>query len=313
MALRKLVNGILRPLEWFYPSAKVVHSWRMRYAYNQFSKGPILVLQMGKVGSRAVEAALEERVTDRPVYHSHFLSRKRTAETLESRKEFFRTEKHRWVTRQWVSQFLLRTFEAQKDDRIWKLITLTREPVGRNISAFFENLDVVALETEGDYEISSHYYQIEPTVVSIDDMSQLVDWFFTRARHDSPIRFFDREIKSIFGVDVYASDFDVEKGFKIYKEGRVELLVLRLEDLDRVAGTAFDKFLDIKDFEIASRNVGAQKVYAPLYSAFKKQIDIEAEYAKKLLDSDYMRTFYSQNEIRDAEGIWLTHSDSVSA
>jgi len=312
MALRKLINGLVKPLEWFYPTAKIVHTWRMNHAYKRFKKGPVLVLQMGKVGSRAVEAALEKRVSDRPVYHSHFLSRERTAETLESRKEFFRTEKHRWVTRQWVSQYLLRLFESGKDDRTWKLITMTREPVGRNISAFFENLDVVARGTEGEYEISSHYYQVEPMIVSVDDIGPLVELFFARARHDSPIRFFDREIKDIFGIDVFASEFPIEKGYKIYKEGRVELLVLKLEDLARVSGTALDEYLDIKDFQVASRNVGAEKVYAPLYTAFKKYVVVDSDYTEKLFNSDYMRTFYSADEIQRADDLWLKQADRAN-
>jgi len=313
MVAKRLIKWVLWPLESFYPTAKIVHMWRLRYAYSRFRKGPVLVLQMGKVGSRAVEAALEERVSDRPVYHSHFLSRERTAQTEEMRKEFFRTEKHRWVTRQWVSQFLLRTFEAHRDNHTWKLITLTREPVGRNISAFFENLDVVPCETEGEYEISSHYYQIEPTIVSVNDTSKLVELFFTRARHDSPLRFFDREIKNIFGIDVFESAFPIEKGFKIYKADRVELLVLRLEDLAECAGTAFDQYLDIPEFQVASRNVGAQKVYAPLYKAFNKHVVVDSDYAKTLLDSDYMRTFYSTEEIKSASDKWLRQSDRASA
>jgi len=313
MVAKRLIKLLLWPLESFYPTAKIVHMWRLRYAYRRFKKGPVLVLQMGKVGSRAVEAALEEKVSDRPVYHSHFLSPERTAETEKSRKEFFRTEKHRWVTRQWVSQFLLSTFEAHKDNRTWKLITLTREPVGRNISAFFENLDVVPCETEGEYEISSHYYQIEPTIVSVNGMSKLAELFFTRARHDSPVRFFDREIKNTFGIDVFESAFPIEKGYKIYKAGRVELLVLRLEDLAKCAGPAFDEFLGLPDFQVSNRNVGAQKVYAPLYKAFQKHVVIDSDYARTLLDSNYMRTFYSTEEIESATNKWLRQSDQASA
>jgi hypothetical protein len=216
------------------------------------------------------------------------------------------------VTRQWLSQFVLSTFEAHKDHHTWKLITLTREPVGRNISAFFENLYVVPCDIEGEYEISSHYYQIEPTIVSVNDISKLVEWFFTRARHDSPLRFFDREIKDIFGIDVFESGFPIKKGYKIYKAGRVELLVLKLENLAECAATAFDEFLGIPDFQVTSRNIAAQKVYAPLYTAFKKHVIIDSSYTEKLLESDYMRTFYSPDEIQAARHVWSEQPDRVS-
>lgn len=307
MAIKRLISFVLKPLEWFRPTAKLLYMLRLRYAHSRFDKGPVLVLQMGKVGSRSVEAGLEARVKDRPVYHSHFLSPDRVAETEKARRMYFRGVKHRYLTRQWLSEFVLRTFRAHKDDHKWKLITLTREPVGRNISAFFENLYIVPQETEGKFEISSDPYQLGPMIVSVDDTSELVDLFYKRARHDSPLHFFDREIRSHFGIDVIKSGFPVEKGYQIYREGRVELLVLRLEDLSRCAGAAFREFLGLDDFELVNRNIASKKHYASLYSVFKKRVDIEEDYVKTLLDSDYMRTFYSDDEIRDAKGKWLTH------
>ena len=277
----------------------------MRYTFNQFDKGPILVLQMGKVGSKSVLAGLEARVTGRPVCHTHFLSRDRANQTEKDRRKFFRTARHRYLTRQWLNQFLLRTYENHENDHTWKLITLTREPISRNISAFFENLFVVPSENDGEFEISSDYYKIEPTIVTVDDISTLTELFVNRARHDSPLRFFDREIKDIFGIDVLDSGFPIEKGYEIYSAGRVELLVLKLEKLKDIAGTAFLEFLDINDFCPISRNIGAEKVYAPLYDAFTKHVVIDSSYADKLLDSDYMRTFYSTEEIATARNKWL--------
>ena len=313
VASTKLASRLLRPLEWFYPTAKATYMWQQGRKYKAYGRGPILVLQMGKVGSRSVQAGLEASVFDRPIYHPHFLSRERTAQTEKTRKKFFRTERHGYLTRQWLNQFLLRTYAAHKENHTWKLITLTREPVGRNISAFFENLHVVPCETDGKFEISSDYYQIDPMIVSVDDTSKLAKLFFDRARHDSPLRFFDREIKNIFGIDVFESGFSIEKGYEIYRAGRVELLVLRLEDLTECAGAALGEFLDIDDFRLINRNIGATKVYAPLYDPFKKDVVLDVAYVDRLFESDYMRTFYSAEEIRDARYKWLKKSDRVTS
>lgn len=307
MAIKRLISFVLKPLQWFRPTARLLYMLRLRFEYSGFDKGPVLVLQMGKVGSRSAEAGLDARVTDRPVYHSHFLSPDRVAETEKMRRMYFRGVRHRYLTRQWLSQFVLRTFQAHRDDRTWKIITLTREPVGRNISAFFENLYLVPTENDGEFEISSDVYGLEPTIVSDEDTSQLAQLFFERARHDSPLQFFDREIRDIFGIDVIKSGFPIEKGYEIYRSGRVELLVLRLEDLSRCAGVAIKEFLGLDDFELINKNIASKKHYASLYSAFKKRVDIEEDYVKMLLDSDYMRTFYSEDEIRDAKGKWLSH------
>jgi hypothetical protein len=279
--------------------------WRMGRSYEKFNNGPVLVLQMGKVGSKSVQAGLEAENLDRPIYHAHFLSRERTARTEDQRRKFFRTDRHSYLMRSWLNQFLLRRFEDHKDDKKWKLITLTREPVGRNISAFFENLVVVPCETDGEFEISSDYYQIEPTIVSEGDTNTLAQLFFERAQHDSPLHFFDREIKDIFGIDVLGSGFPIEKGYEIYSSERVDLLVLKLERLADCASEALAEFLGLDGFTVVNRNIGAKKVYAPLYDAFKMNAVIDSMYIDTLYDSTYMRTFYSSTEIGTARARWL--------
>jgi hypothetical protein len=259
---------------------------------------------MGKVGSKSVQAGLDALDLGRPIYHAHFLSRERTDKTEKQRRKFFRTDKHSYLMRPWLNQFLRQTFATCGDGRKWKLITLTREPVSRNISAFFENLDVVPLATEGEFEIRSDYYQIDPTVVSVDKPEQLASLFFERATHDSPLKFFDREIRDIFGIDVLSQGFSPEKGYGIYSSDRVDVLVLRLESLANCAGEAFKEFLDLDDFDVINRNIGSKKNYAPLYDAFKKHAVIDADYANKLYDSRFMRTFYNDGEIAEARARW---------
>ena len=308
MAVRGIAGQLLKPLEWFYPTAKATYMWRQGHRYNACQMSPILVLQMGKVGSKSVMSGLVSLDLGRPIYHAHFLSHERTAETEKRRRRFFRTERHSYLMRPWLNQFLRRTFDKQHDDKVWRIVTLTREPVGRNISAFFENLDVVARDTEGEFEISSHYYRIDPTIVSVDDVDSLSKLFFDRATHDSPLEFFDREIRDIFGIDVLQQGFPVDKGYGIYRAARAELLVLRLESLADCAGVAFKEFLGIDGFRPINRNIGADKVYAPLYDAFKRHAVIDSDYANVLYDSDYMRTFYSDEEIQAAKAQWLSHS-----
>ncbi len=146
-------------------------------------------------------------------------------------------------------------------------------------------------------------------MVSVDDIEKLSDLFFSRATHDSPLRFFDREIKDVFGIDVLGSGFPKEKGYGIYRSARAELLVLKLECLAECAGAAFKEFLDIDDFKLINRNIAAKKVYAPLYEAFKSHANIDSGYADELYDSEFMRTFYSNEEIQVARNKWLRDSE----
>jgi hypothetical protein len=298
-------NIITGPLDRFYPTAKAMYMWRMGRAHDSFDKGPVLLLQMGKVGSKSVQAGLEAIVRDRPIYHAHFLSPERTLKTERQRRKFFRTDRHTYLMRPWLNEFVLKAFQENRDDHVWKLITLTREPIGRNMSAFFENLEVEAGSAKDEYLISSDYYGIAPTRVTIDDTDKLSKLFFERAPHDSAVHFFDREIRDIFGIDVLASGFSIDRGYQIYKGGRVELLVMRLEDLSDVASRACNEFLEIGNFQLINQNIGAKKLYAPLYDAFKSSVAIDAEYADQLYKSRYMQTFYSAQEIKVARDKWL--------
>lgn len=307
--LGRIVQVLLTPLEWFYPTAKLIYRWRTARRHLSFGEGPVLILQMGKVGSKSVFAGVSAAGLDRPIYHAHFLSADRTAKTESQRRKFFRTERYSYLKRPWLNQFLLQRYNSGDSDRVWKIVTLTREPVGRNISAFFENLEFTPLSSAGTYEISSDYYQIEPTVVSVDDMTTLAHLFYARARHDSALRFFNREIRDIFGIDVLCAGFPIDNGYKIYKSDRAELLVLRLESLAECAGVAFKEFLGIEDFKIINRNIGAKKVYAPLYDAFKRSGLIVPDYADRLYNSEYTRTFYSAREIAAVREKWAGLSE----
>ena len=77
----------------------------------------------------------------------------------------------------------------------------------------------------------------------------------------------------------------------------------------RCAAPAFEEFLGLSNFELVNRNIASSKHYASLYSAFTRQVAVKEEYGRKLLDSDYMRTFYSEQEIAAAEAKWLTRHD----
>ena len=73
---KSFASRLLTPFERFYPMAKALYMWRMRRAYTQSERDPILILQMGKVGSKSVQAGLKAKVPGRQIYHAHFLAGK---------------------------------------------------------------------------------------------------------------------------------------------------------------------------------------------------------------------------------------------
>lgn len=287
-----------------------VHLARAHYHYTldrkcrRYDKPPLLLYQMGKVGSKSIQSSLEAIQLDRPLFHVHFLTPERVKQTEKERRKYLGTGKEGLLRHVWQYQYLLEQMARGLDGRKWKIVTLTREPIGRNISAFFENLDVEALD-DSRYHIQSDYYGFE-TTVGLGDTDKLARFFFERLPHDSPLVFFDQELKSMFGVDVFASEFPTSKGYKIYEDRLADVLLIRLENLSQCARDAFQEFLDIEGFILTDANVASEKVYAPLYRRFKETVVFPEAYVQKMYTSKYMRHFYSEEEIARFRAKWRT-------
>src|SRR3954467_9048640 len=67
-----------------YPLAKLYYRGVIRHGYPRGD--PIVIYQMGKVGSKTVERSLSAQTRDRPIFHVHFL----TQEGLRREEAFYR-------------------------------------------------------------------------------------------------------------------------------------------------------------------------------------------------------------------------------
>jgi hypothetical protein len=110
------------------------------------------------------------------------------------------------------------------------------------------------------------------------------------------IRWFEAELGTTFRVDVYAYPFPVEQGFQRITEPHIDLLIVRLEDFERVGAKAVSDFLGIPEFELVRKNVGSDKAYNTLYERFKAEAVLPASYVDGVYGSRYARHFYSDEE-----------------
>jgi hypothetical protein len=259
---------------------------------------------MGKVGSSTIQRSLKALNLDIPIFHVHYLSKSRVAELERERRKYFRTEKYGLLKRPWMYQYLREELNNRYDGRKWKIISLTRDPVRRNLSAFFENLEFKQISEQNEFEVKSDYYNIDPIILKDKDLERLMTLFFERFKHDSPLDFFDRELKSVFGIDVYSSDFSKTKGYKIYTGEKADAMVIKLEKLNQCVRRAFKEFLNLENFTLTNTNIGNQKEYAAVYAQFKDSITLPEHYIDKMYQSKYMQHFYSDDEIKRLRYKW---------
>jgi hypothetical protein len=188
-------------------------------------------------------------------------------------------------------------------DMVWNVVTLVRDPVRRDVSSFFQNLELMFDVWPAD-ELRSRSAE--------DVAASLVELFLdTYVRSNSPREFdadpltwFDTELKQVFGVDVFAKPFPVSRGYDRYSSANARVLLLRLEDLDRVARTAFAEFLGATVEKVVQSNDAADKVYSAVYSRFKSLLELPSEYLDRMYCSSYSKHFYSEQELAGFRSRW---------
>lgn len=248
----------------------------------------VLVYQMGKVGSSTLTRALKSSCDDLMVHQVHTLTDSGTAR-LES--IFRRSWPDGNPRHLWVSEFIRQQLDARSSHRPWKVITLVRDPIARNISSFFE-----IAQLEFDCDLSSLIDTGDEEYVSAQVRHLFLNLF---DQHDRPLEWFNRELRPIFGFDVFSRPFPHRTGWARYEEPEVDLLVLRLEDLDRMVAPALKTFLGLSELRLTAANTTSSKRSAPVYGAFLRYARLPEWYIDHMYSSDYAQHFYTDAE-RDA-------------
>ena len=119
----------------------------------------------------------------------------------------------------------------------------------------------------------------------------LLDCFFESEEVNAPF-WFETKLEPIFGIDVYASPFPHQLGYKIYRNPpRANLLLIRLENLNQIGSEAVRKFLGLPNFKLINTNIGVQKPYADVYRAVLKA-PIPVFYVEKIRFCLFVRLLF---------------------
>ena len=126
-----------------YAISRFFHERRLR-AESKKSGDPIIVFQMGKVASTAIVDGLHKSVPESPVFHVHFLSKHGLCDAnIRLRKLVKRFNANAWCL--YEGEYVRKYLEEYDRTRKIKVVTLFREPIARNISSFFYNVNKYGL------------------------------------------------------------------------------------------------------------------------------------------------------------------------
>ena len=278
-----LKHNFLTKLYWF--SGLYYLSLRQNL-WNLNKNKLILIYQFGRVGSTTVYNSL--KTVGMNVYKIHWLNRDLLKKHLKE-KQLKNRDSYLHIYLSEVA-FLNRCLEKGLDQKKLKLISLVREPVARNVAAFFRQFLF-------RFAHKSNTNQI--TCENLRDLFQK-NWI----KHDVPLIWFDMEMKPIFKIDVYSEEFSKSKGYKIYTGDHPDLLLIKLEKLNKCASEAFKEFLGIDGIILQNANLERDGPYYSLYRKFTSSKTLPRSYIEKMYNSKYAKHFYTEEELNIFRKKW---------
>lgn len=261
----ELIKNIIK-----YPAFLVQFTrWKLGFCRRLRMYDPIFVFQMGKVASRSIYEPLA-KTYEGAVIHGHALIYPDHEHTPGEVRELYRY------------------LHSDRPPKRLYIISMTRDPIARNISAFFMNF----CKYTG--------VKVEDSKFSMDELREL---FLKNWPHDGPLDWFQHYMHGAFDIDVYATPFPAV-GYAQYEQGFVRLLVFRSELENEVKNKCVRDFLKMPQFKLEHKNTGAQMDYGDLYRAFKEQVRLPKAYVDRMCDSKYFKHFYSQDFIENVRKRW---------
>jgi hypothetical protein len=243
--------------------------WKLGFCRRLRKYDPVFVFQMGKVGSKSITATLRKTYVG-AVIHGHALIYPDHDHTPGEVRELYRY------------------LNSEKPPKRINIISMTRDPISRNVSAFFMNFERYNKIRAEDSKFS---------------LEELRDLFLKNYSHDEPITFFDVSILKHFDIDVYATPFP-SCGYNQYEKGPVRLLIFRCELDDEVKNKCVRDFLNMQKFKLVRDNIGEQKTYGEIYRKFKENVRLPKAYVDRMCESRYFKHFYSSDFIENVRKRW---------
>ncbi len=265
--------------------------WRLRFSRDR----PILVVhQMARVGSITVLRALRRNVPGVHILHTHYLNQGTIQRYRQQFNRQFATTRRAGLHREYLSARLLHDRIRTGVRERWKVISLVRDPVARTASAFFMHLPYTMPELGAQFRNEAA------------NVPRLIDLFLRESEpeHQFTLDWFDLEVRDVLGIDVFAQHFPREAGFATYAGPFADLIVLRLEDLDRVGPTALGRFLGVPPIPLAAANRGEDQDWADAYRRFLATIEMPREYLDRMYGSRLARHFYGTEELEAFRARW---------
>jgi hypothetical protein len=215
----------------------------------------VFIYQMGKVGSTSLEHVIPGGIH----IHAFYLDNHTCPIRKKGLAGFGLMALMYWGEQQLLALLLRWVFKRRK---FTKIITLVRDPIERNISMFFHDIDA--------YLFAAHTNCMRTRQAPLMTRSQstklLTDVFNHDFDHHYPLTWFDREFLKTTGIDIFATPFDKSLGYSQVSTEKYQILCV---DTKRLKSHT-DKISSLigRQVELTYQNQTSNKWYADVYHQF---------------------------------------------
>ncbi len=252
----------------------------------------LLVHQMGRAGSMTTVNTLRHSGVSLPIFHTHWLN----PASIQKRQSWVEhlPESHRPLNVRVGTRIANHLQQQGTDSRNWKLVSVFREPVARNVSVFFLSIDAFVDNFHQRY-----------TKGELDNQ-QLLTIFLDKFPHHQPLEWFNDEVKAVFGIDILDHHAPKEQGYQIIHSDNVDLLLIKLEQLNACHQRAFQEFLGVEIPELQNTHITEHDPAKPMYADFVRNTVFPKDYLDQMYTSDFAQHFYTEQEISGFRKKWCS-------
>ena len=251
---------------------------------------PIIVYQMGKVGSDSIVHWLGQLGLSNSVHHIHILSHNNIQQSLDNLSQH-----NRPLPIQAQHSIAVREFLDRSDASPVQVITSVREPISQLISSEFQNIPMQhpdLIDEHGEWKQQ----------LILDHLMQRVESYDVNREWNC--NWFDFDFRPALGIDIYEQAFDVESGIATFQQNEIRVLVLRLESSEHWSRSIQD-FLGLdSDLELTQQNSAANKNYKRVYESVTANLRFTESTLDRVYSSKYCRHFYSSAMIETFKTKW---------
>jgi hypothetical protein len=279
---------------------KLLHEWNTRRKGEETLRSldrvlltadpMLLVHQMGRAGSMTTVNTLRHAGIDLPIFHTHWLN----PASVQKRQNWVEhlPESHRPLNVRVGARIADHLQQQGTGSRDWKLVSVFREPVARNVSVFFLSIDAF---------VDNFHQRYRKGEVGNEELLAI---FLEKFPHDQPLEWFNQEIEAVFGIDILDHPAQKERGYQIIHSSNIHLLLIKLEELNACYRQAFQEFLGVEVPELRNTHITEQDPGKSMYTDFVSNTVFPADYLEKMYTSDFAQHFYTEQELSRFREKW---------